>query len=129
MHELRQIGRRSVQAVVCTVASAEALVAAAAMSGGTGHEDSGRSTAGEQWQMTGGIRPYARCHADCLWFLDERAGDLSRVATGADFMGGRVAMTVQIPTTHHTASVMASPTAKLINATSWQMVARRQSRF
>lgn len=36
-------------------------------------------------------------------------------------MGGRVAMTVQIPTTQKTASVMASPTAKLINATSWQM--------
>lgn len=30
-------------------------------------------------------------------------------------------MTVQIPTTQYTASVMASPTAKLINATSWQM--------
>ena len=30
-------------------------------------------------------------------------------------------MTVQIPTADYTAHVMASPTAELINATSWQM--------
>ena len=30
-------------------------------------------------------------------------------------------MTVRIPTTRYTASVMASPTAKLVNATSWQI--------
>ena len=39
------------------------------------------------------------------------------------FMGGRVAMTVEIPNrpSDYTVKVMASPTAELINATSWQM--------
>ena len=36
-------------------------------------------------------------------------------------MGGRVAMTVQIPTDKYTAKIMASPQAKLLNASSWQM--------
>ena len=37
----------------------------------------------------------------------------------ADFMGGRVAMTVQIPTSSYTAKIMASPQAKLLNASSY----------
>ena len=37
------------------------------------------------------------------------------------FMGGRVAMTVQIPTSAYDVTVMASEAAPLINASSWQM--------
>ena len=47
-------------------------------------------------------------------FLDTNCGEVY-------FMGGRVAMTVEIPTAAYTAKVMASPSAKLLNATSWQM--------
>ena len=37
------------------------------------------------------------------------------------FMGGRVAMTVQIPTSAYSVTVMASEAAPLITANSWQM--------
>ena len=37
------------------------------------------------------------------------------------FMGGRAAMTVQIPTGSYGVEVVASPRARLLNATSWQM--------
>ena len=39
----------------------------------------------------------------------------------AYFQRGRVAMTVEIPRSRYTAKVLASPTARLINASSWQM--------
>ena len=37
------------------------------------------------------------------------------------FQRGRVAMTVEIPRSRYTAKVLASPSARLINASSWQM--------
>eukprot|EP01045_Picozoa_sp_COSAG04_P006820 COSAG04_NODE_342_length_16268_cov_11.873214_19_plen_151_part_00 len=39
----------------------------------------------------------------------------------AYFQRGRVAMTVEIPRSRYTAKVLASPSARLINASSWQM--------
>lgn len=47
-------------------------------------------------------------------FLDTNVGEVY-------FMGGRVAMTVQIPTSAYDVTVMASEAAPLINASSWQM--------
>ena len=42
-------------------------------------------------------------------------------------MGGRVAMTVQIPTSSYTAKIMASPQAKLLNASREQVTALQGS--